>query len=232
MKRFIIVTTVIALVAVAVFGSQALADKPGTLPTNPEISDLLQSVNQTVTDTQIKVADIDDEVGDISAELANPTYGLAEIKAEVANIEGNVSDIEADVATIEANVASINGTVTAIQAELGNVAQTEFYHDWVYPDTSDQVIWSSTQDTEMPWFTQKHFHLTIYLTSVDSGEGITVRLGMSEEDYTGGISVLVEDLLADGLYTFEFEASGFVIETLSISDHVSVAYSVMATYVP
>jgi hypothetical protein len=226
MKRFIIVTTVIALVAVAVFGSQALADKPGTLPTNPAMSDLLQSVNQTVTDTQIKVTDIDDEVGDISAELANPAYGLEEIKAEVANIEGKVGDIEA-------NVASINGTVTAIQAELGNVAQTEFYHDWVGvgPSTSPQNIWSSLQDTAMPWFTQKHFHLTIYLTYVDPGEGITVSLGLNKEDYTGGIAAY-EELTADGLYTFEFEGSGCAISTLSISDEFSVAYSVMATYVP
>ena len=216
MKRTILVIAVIALVAVAVFGSQALADKPGTLPTNPEISDLLQSVNQTVTDTQIKVADIEDDVADIESELVNPFYGLAEIKAEVANIEGNVGDIEAEVATIVANVASINGTVTAIQAELGNVAQTEFYHDWVFPSTSYENIWSSTQDTEIPWFTQVHFHLTIYLTSVGPGEGINVGLALSQEDYTGGISAN-EELNADGLYTFEFEGSGCTIRTLSIS---------------
>jgi hypothetical protein len=67
MKRTILVIAVIAFVAVAVFGSQALADKPETIPSNVAMNEILGSINQTVTDTQIKVADIEYMVANGSA---------------------------------------------------------------------------------------------------------------------------------------------------------------------
>jgi septal ring factor EnvC (AmiA/AmiB activator) len=128
MKRTILFIAVIALVAVAVFGSQALADKPETLPTNPEMTNLLNSINQTVTDTQIKVSNIENEVDDIEAELANPAYGLVEIKAEVANIEDKVADIDDEVADIQASLddpatglAEIKAEVAAIEAKVNEM---------------------------------------------------------------------------------------------------------------
>lgn len=88
MKRSIIVTVAIALVAVAVFGGQALAEKPETVPSNQVIIDLLLSMNQTVTDIQTEAADIEGKLDD-------PASGLAEIKAEVAAIEETVNEMDA-----------------------------------------------------------------------------------------------------------------------------------------
>ena len=58
MKRFIIVTVVIALLAVAVFGGQALAGKPEKAPDNAALYDLLLTMNQTITDTQIELTNV------------------------------------------------------------------------------------------------------------------------------------------------------------------------------
>jgi hypothetical protein len=114
MKRTILVIAVIALVAVTVFGGQTLADKPGTLPTNPDISDTLNTINQTVTDTQGAVAIIDGTVNTINGTvdtiagmLDDPNYGLAEIKAEVANIEATVNTIDGRLDTIEDKLDTI-----------------------------------------------------------------------------------------------------------------------------
>jgi hypothetical protein len=89
MKRSIALTVVIALMAVAVFGSQALAVPPQTLPTTQNILDLLLGMNQTVTDIQAEAADIEGKLDD-------PATGLAEIKAEVATIEQKVNEMDAE----------------------------------------------------------------------------------------------------------------------------------------
>lgn len=87
MKRSIVLIIVIAIVAVAVFGSQALAVPPQNLPTTQNILDLLLGMNQTVTDIQTETADIEGKLDD-------PATGLAEIKAEVAAIEQKVNEMD------------------------------------------------------------------------------------------------------------------------------------------
>jgi len=88
MKRSIVAVVVIALVAVAVFGSQALAVPPENLPTTQNILNLLLGMNDTITGIQGNVTHI-------KGELDDPNYGLEEIKAEVAAIEAEVDGMDA-----------------------------------------------------------------------------------------------------------------------------------------
>jgi len=120
MKRTILVIAVIAFVAVAVFGSQVLADKPETRPSNTAMTETLNSIDQTVTDTQGNVTYI-------KGELDDPNYGLAEIKAEVASIEGTVN-------TINGTVATIDGRLDTIEDKLDTVI------DLIQPSLMQQLI--------------------------------------------------------------------------------------------
>jgi hypothetical protein len=134
MKRKILVIAVIALVAVAVFGSQALADKPGTLPSNPDISDVLQSMNQTLTNTQGAVGTIDGTVNTINGTvetifgmLDDPNHGLVEIKAEVANIEATVNSMNQTLTNTQGAVAAIEVKVNEMDAKLDGMVKMESY---------------------------------------------------------------------------------------------------------
>ncbi len=115
MKRSIVAVVVIALVAVAVFGSQALAVPPENLPTTQNILNFLLDMNDTITGIQGNVTHI-------KGELDNPTYGLEEIKAEVAAIEAEVDGMDAKfdgMAKVESHsgvvVISSNSSLTALQ---------------------------------------------------------------------------------------------------------------------
>jgi len=88
MKRSIVAIVVIALVAIAVFGSQALAVPPQNLPTTQNILNFLLGMNDTITGIQGNVTQI-------KGELDDPTYGLEEIKDEVAAIEAEVDGMDA-----------------------------------------------------------------------------------------------------------------------------------------
>ncbi len=88
MKRSIVAIVVIALVAVAVFGSQALAVPPDNLPTTQNILNFLLGMNDTITGIQGNVTHI-------KGELDDPNYGLEEIEAEVAAIEAEVDAMDA-----------------------------------------------------------------------------------------------------------------------------------------
>ncbi len=104
MKRSIVAIVVIALVAVAVFGSQALAVPPGNLPTTQNILNSLLGMNDTITGIQGNVTHI-------KGELDDPNYGLEEIKAEVAAIEAEVDGMDAKLDGM-AKMESYSGVVT------------------------------------------------------------------------------------------------------------------------
>ena len=71
MKKSILVIAVIALVAVAVFGSQALAGKPDKAPSNAEMYDMLVSMNLSLSDLQEQGDSIETKIDEILNNLSS-----------------------------------------------------------------------------------------------------------------------------------------------------------------
>jgi hypothetical protein len=71
MKKSILVIAVIALVAVAVFGGQALAGKPDKAPSNAEMYDMLLTMNLSLSDIKEQGDSIEAKIDEILNSLSS-----------------------------------------------------------------------------------------------------------------------------------------------------------------
>ena len=155
MKRSIVAVVVIALVAVAVFGSQALAVPPENLPTTQNILNFLLGINDTITGIQGNVTHI-------KGELDDPGYGLEEIKAEVTAIEAEVDGMDAKFDGM-AKMESYSGVVTISPGNSTTALQE------TYPEARHVVLTISAWNDYDGWTTPDW--VLVFDTSVDGPNG-------------------------------------------------------------
>jgi len=179
MQRKILVIAVIALVAVAVFGSQALADKPETIPSNLAMTETLNSINQTVTDTQSAVAAIEAKVNEMDAKWdgmvkmesysgtavllpGNTTYPVEETYPEVRHVSLTLSvfpllgwDADDFVYVLDKGVIHFIGGLVLSLGEGG------LYYATVEFDTTAWSIWAYNGETDGgPWPVDYNYTVT------------------------------------------------------------------------
>jgi len=121
------------------------------------------------------------------------------------------------------------GTVVAAP-KASTVPQVESYQD-VVSSQANETIWRSTDWYTGP-FATAHFSVTIYATGVTAPEYIGVGMHWGNTSHSRSVSSY-EDITADGVYTYEFDAGVCSIDTHGISEggSITLAYAVTITYV-
>lgn len=101
------------------------------------------------------------------------------------------------------------------------------YMDWVSSNTDETILTSGQYDKGA------HFSLTILATDIDAGEKILVQMNWGHlptyaGDWSGWTSEY-EEITADGLYEYQFDAGSCQILTQDVANVVGLAYAMTIT---
>jgi hypothetical protein len=213
MKRKIPVIALIALVAVAVFGSQTLADKTEDVPSQPKLLEMLHTINDSLEDVQLDMNDVL-----LFRDTIENTDELAK------GIDDTVKDIRTGVDSILDDTAEIAHTVTTLNTTLGNVTMMDTLsgHAEVKNKYEEDILVEGYPGI-------RHVSLTFNALGLDHSDPLPddVSIGMIFGIHPGALDVVT----TNGVRTYEFDTDNWYLRVSDSGNHsVNVWYHATITY--
>ena len=195
MKR-ILVTVLAALLVGSLITSVVLAAKP--IDGNPV--DQIDGIDTQVSDILATVTAIEEKTDNLTSELQALGITIASIDQQVGDTFSLATSIEEDTDNLTQEIQSLETRLESIEAALGSVPKIENHMGYVSITDNGSDVFLFQSDT---YSQGAHFHITLDIYQMDSGDFIRVGRNYSGDAGSSGTATRVEET---GLHTFELDA--------------------------